>query len=590
MKRPVSIGFKIFGIAASMLGLLLVVVQVSTHRLQQVSREIESLAEYIIPITNAVAKVDVHALEQEVLFERILKHYEIEPLDPKLIATETAEFERRNIEVDEELIAAEQRAENALEHLATVTEQTKLAAVIPKLQEVEVLHQVFHDHAVEVLGLLKAGQYDQAHQLERQLADEEAILNQELETILLELEALTVAAAEAGQRRQQTVQRLSVAIALLATVLGGVGAGLVTQGLVRPVRQLTRKMQAIQQGDLNAQAQVIGGDEVATLATAFNQMARELKSKAQLEDTFGKYVDPRVVKQLLARTDSTNITGDRQVMTVFFADVEGFSERTQSLSPEDLVTLTNAYFTLMAQPIGQHLGVLDKFINTIVMGFWGPPFADAERHAELACAAALDLQTQLSKIQALIENQAHLFPESQEDGNASPLPLERGDFYLHVGIATGPLVAGNMGSARAKSYTVMGDTVNTASRLKGVSKQYGVAIALTQETQTRLGDRYATRELDLIQVIGKEEPVRVYELLGEATQIDEGIRQRQQHFAQGLAAYRQQHWDDAANYFAACSTPEQSDPPAQLYLNRIKTLRQQPPAADWDGVWRLTKK
>ncbi|MEM8640491.1 MAG: adenylate/guanylate cyclase domain-containing protein [Cyanobacteria bacterium P01_G01_bin.54] len=391
MKQQLSIGFKIFGIAASMLGLLLVVVQFSTHRLRQVSRELESLADYIIPITNAVAKVDVHALEQEVLFERILKHYEIEPLDRALIAAEIAEFEQRNQEVDAELIAAEKQAEQAIAHLATASDQDKLAAVIPKIQDAEDLHQNFHDHAVEILDLLKAGQYDAAHQLERRIAEEEANLDQELESILLELEALTVAAAQQGQSHQQTVQRLSVAIALLATVIGGVGAGLVTQSLVRPVRQLTRKMQAIQQGDLDAQAQVTSRDEVAALALAFNHMARELKAKAQLEETFGKYVDPRVVKQLLTHTGGATTTGDRQVMTVFFADVAGFSERTQHLAPEDWVTLTNDDFTRMAQPIVQQSGVLDKFINTIVMGFWGPPFADAEGHARLACAAALDL-------------------------------------------------------------------------------------------------------------------------------------------------------------------------------------------------------
>ncbi|MEO1208228.1 MAG: adenylate/guanylate cyclase domain-containing protein [Cyanobacteria bacterium J06638_20] len=576
-KRQVPIGIKIFGIATSMLGLLLIVVYVSSNRLRRVSEEIESLVDYTIPITNAVAKVDVHALEQEVLFERILKHYEIEPVDRDRILAEITEFEERNQEVQAELLAAEGMLDEASIFIADHTQRQDLAHLLAQLMAVEDAHQDFHDHAVDVLGLLETGQFAEAHRLEEELAAEEEAFNRSIEDILLELGAFTVAAAQSAQQHQQIVQQLSVAIAMIATVLGGACAWVVTFGLVRPVQQLSQSMQAVQQGNFNTLITPSSRDEVATLTTAFNHMVKELKSKATLEETFGKYVDPRVVKQLLTPAEDTTTKGDRQVMTVFFADVEGFSEHSRTLSPDDLVTVTNDYLTLMSRPVSNQFGVIDKFIDTLVMGFWGPPFADADEHANLACETALEQQAQLSRIQQLLQSQVSSSP--------SPSPLS-----LRVGIATGSLVVGNMGSATAKSYTVMGDTVNIASRLKGVTKQYGVAIALTEDTQAMLSDRYATRELDWIKVIGKEEPVRVYELLGHELTLDGIARYQQREFAKGLAAYRNQQWGEAHTHFSACITSNRPDPPAQLYLQRIETFRNHPPPSNWDGVWQMTQK
>ena len=213
------------------------------------------------------------------------------------------------------------------------------------------------------------------------------------------------------------------------------------------------------------------------------------------------------------------------------------------------------------------------------MGFFGPPFTNESDHPILACEAALAQRSQLEKIKQLI-------PISED----AAVP-DLSELCLQVGIATGELVVGNMGSNSAKSYTVMGDTVNLASRLKGVSKQYGVAIAINEGTKTALGDLYSTRELDLIQVVGKAEAVKVYELLGVTEELDRCHSTTNKHsFAKGLAAYRQQQWDEAMMHFENCSTKNKSDPPALLYIERIQQLRQQSLPADWDGVWQLTQK
>ncbi|MGD1936455.1 MAG: adenylate/guanylate cyclase domain-containing protein [Cyanophyceae cyanobacterium] len=583
-QQQISIGVKIFGIAVSMLGLLLVVVYVSSNRLRRVSEEIGDMADYIIPLTNRVAAVDIHALEQEVLFERMLKHYEIEPVDEKLIAEELAEFGDRSEEVEREFKEIDELAQKALNHISDGETREGLAELLKQLKAVEEEHGRFQGQANEIIDLLEGGEdVDKAEltRREKELAIEEAKFNEGIERILLDFEEFTVAAAQRGQSHQATVQQLSVSISVLATVIGAVFAWFVTLGLVRPVRQLTNKMGELQEGDFTVQAQTSSRDELATLAASFNHMVGELKLKAALEETFGKYVDRRVVERLL--TDATEATteGDRQVMTVGFADVVGLGKVLENLPPQQRVELANKYFTLLAAPVTEQLGTLDKFIGTTVMAFWGPPFSGEDDHGELACAAAL---AQRSRLDTITEWARSYSSQSGDQTLAVKLPK----LQLCIGLSTGSLVVGNIGSETAKSYTVMGDTVNTASRLKGVSKQYGVEIVLVDATVAMLSDRFITRELDLLQVVGKDEPVRVYELVGEAGAVERSHLERCETFATGLAAYRKQDWTQAQAAFEKCQ--EEGDPPAQLYLDRIATLKQNPPPEDWDGVWRLTRK
>ncbi|MEM1427704.1 MAG: adenylate/guanylate cyclase domain-containing protein, partial [Cyanobacteria bacterium P01_H01_bin.130] len=226
-----------------------------------------------------------------------------------------------------------------------------------------------------------------------------------------------------------------------------------------------------------------------------------------------------------------------------------------------------------ASPITERLGTLDKFINTMVMAFWGPPFAGTQNHAQLAGAATLAQRGQLMAITNRVRSRLQ---------NSAALP----PLQLCIGLATGSLVVGTIGSEMAKSYTVMGDTVNTASRLKGVSRQYGVDIVLMETTRDMLGDGFVTRELDWIQVVGKDEPVRIYELVGQVGTVEPSILERCKLFGEGLAAYRAQDWDRAIAAFRTF----QEDAPAQLYCQRIEQLRDNPPPSDWDGVWQLTKK
>ena len=575
-QRGISIGIKIFGIATSMLGLLLLVVYVSSNRLRKVNQEIAVLANYTIPITDLVAKVNVNTLEQEYHFERILKLYEIEPLNLKRIAEEKKLFEQKGDRVYEELAQAIQLVNRASNQVQISSNQQKWTQIEPMLEQIEADHQEFHQHTTAVFELLAASKLDEAHQLEAGLEAEADQFHEEIGEIFLELEQFTVRAAEAAEVHQNTVQNLSRFAATFATIFGLLSTSVVTVGLVKPLRKLTRSTQAIRQGNLDAQVEVTTTDEVGSLARSFNTMVEELRLKKKLEDTFGKYVDPRVVKSLMAKSEGANTQGERQVMTVFFSDIDGFSAIADTLTPDELVQVTNQYLTLMSAPISDYSGVIDKFIRTMIMGFWGPPFTGDTNHAQLACYAALEQIARLEQLRQLMAKAA---------GKTVQPPVN-----LHIGIATGSLVVGNMGSESAKSYTVMGDTVNTASRLKGVSKQYGTQVILAEETYQMAADAVEARELDLIQVVGKQEPVRVYELLGRKGEISRNASALRDTFEQGLRAYRQQDWEQAQQLFEQCLRINATDYPAILYLQRVQTLRKNPPAKDWDGVWHLTKK
>ena len=596
----ISIGVKIFGLATSLLGLLVLVATVSANRLRQVKDEIVVLAEYIIPITEQVALVDVHVLEQELHFERVQTLYTITPINTERIEEELTLFEERGVLVDQELAIAIEHTETALGGTGEIiwlprNTRVELEQVLPQLQQLEVEHQSFYEHALQLLSLLEQGQYQQAQQLEGKLIEEEESFSHAVNELFLELEAFTVDAAQTGQKHQQNVLFFSAGIAAIATVFGLLYAAAVSRRLVQPVRQLDQRVQQVRQGDLDTELIPTTQDEIRTLTHAFNRMVQELRHKVQLEETFGKYVDPRIIENVMSRPEGTTTEGARQVMTVFFADVEGLEDFTQSLSADQLVGMTNDYLNLMSAPISDHSGVIDKFIGTIIMGFWGPPFTSQDEQATLACEAALAQVQRLSTLRTLVDQ---YYPSPSKPSSASPkenVPTTSiqgfyPSLHLHIGIATGPLVVGNMGSATAKSYTVMGDTVNTASRLKGASKQYGVPILMTEETHQEVSDHMITREVDRIQVVGKDEPVRIFELLGQTGTLAPDAIAAYDHFHQGLLAYRQQQWDIAYDHFSHCLEGIPGDRPSQIYCDRITHFRQSPPPDDWDGVWRLTKK
>ncbi|MEE9149188.1 MAG: adenylate/guanylate cyclase domain-containing protein [Candidatus Tectomicrobia bacterium] len=576
-RRSISLGMKIFSIPISMLLLLVVVALSSYHRLSQVNHETIDLGEYLLPIGDLVTEVDVHGLEQEIHFVRILKLYEVTPPHDEQLAGEFERFAQHGAQVDEKLEKALALSRQGMNNALEKADREEFVLLEPMLDRIEREHQDFHDHALQVIALLEAGKKQAAYRLEQDLEAEKDHFDREIEALRLQLQTFNTNAARASRDHQRGVLRTNVAVTVIAIVIGIVCAWLFTAGVMQPVRQLMRAMREVGRGNLAVQVQTISRDEIGLLAGSFRHMVDELLLKEKIKDTFGKYVDPRVVESLIHQPQGVQTGGDKRVMTVMFADIDAHDAVVEKLTPDAIVRLTNRYLGLMSEPVSTHRGVIDKFIDTMVMAFWGPPFTSAAEHAILACCAALDQIAKLADIHALCASYT-----------GSDVDVAQVD--LRIGILTGALVVGNMGSEQSKSYTVLGDTVNIASRLQGASKQYGTRTMMTEDTQKMVGEMLESREIDVIQVLGKEEPVRVFELLGRQGDIDPPTVALRDTFAQGLQAYRSQAWEQALVHFQTCLSIKASDGPAAVYLSRVRALQQHPPGDDWDGVWRLTKK
>ncbi|NET49337.1 MAG: HAMP domain-containing protein [Merismopedia sp. SIO2A8] len=580
-----SIGTKIFGVATSMLALLLGVTYINHRNISLVNNELIDLSQYLTPLTEDVAQINVHALEQEIHYERVLRLLTRDDSDPALIASELAQFEERGQLVDQELEEAIALAQAGIKNATQPQDVLEFARVEPLLEVLEVDHQTFHEQSIEILDLIQAGDLETAEILEAQLEDFEDRFDQRIQAVLFELGAVTEASAHSAEHHEQQAIRASWLLAAIATGVGLTFASLVTLGLVQPIRRLVDSATEVDQGNLQVQVPVTSGDEVGLLSKSFNTMVADIQAKEQLKATFGQYVDPRIVDQLisqpgengasaLATTGGTHTT-QRQPMTVFFSDIAGFSSISEMLTPSGLVTLINQYLTLASEPIVFNNGVIKQFIGDAVSAFWGEPFVAADEHAKLACYAALEQQGQLMKLRRIL-------PDIM--GIRKGLP----EVKIRIGLATGELVASNIGSETSKSYTVLGPAVHIAEFLETTNKRYGTTILMMAGTQKAAGDGFETREIDTLYLPGHDRPTAIYELLdtvGNLTEQQETLRDR---FQQGLTHYRQQEWDLAQTYFEACGAIAPNDGPTHVFLERVAYLRAHPPEPDWDGIWPET--
>lgn len=584
--RRLSLWQKIFGFTAALLGLMLLVAGISfatsLYEIRLVRGRVDNLSARIIPLLNKVANMDTHALQQEIHYERIVRLYETPGNQRAAIAKETELFEALNEQMDEEVRAAEQILEGALadgDNLQ-VEEAIRFSRLQPALREIEVQHQEYHEHALGIIGKLRTGVNGELRGLEERLEEEEADLDERLEAVLVELEQFSQHQSDmiaAGEQRLFIVFLQNLAWTLLAFIAGAVVSGFVTKRIVRPVRELTDRTEELARGNLDVQVDVTSEDEVGRLEVAFNHMAEELRQKERIKDTFGKYLDPRIVESLIDDEDRMGFDGERRVMTVFFSDVQKFSTIAESLTPAGLVNLMNRYFSKVSEPIADENGVIDKYIGDAVMAFWGPPFTSEEDHARRACRATL------KQFAALRELNASL-PEAM--GVRSGLPHVR----IRVGLATGELLAGNIGSDRSRSFTVMGDTVNIAARLESANKQYGTRILMSEATREMIGDEFEVREIDNIIVVGKSEPVRIFQLLAEHGALEPEAGELRDAYEAALAAYREQDWSKAENHLKDCLKIRDNDGPSQVLVKRVAHFKQLPPPAAWNGVWAMKGK
>ena len=292
----------------------------------------------------------------------------------------------------------------------------------------------------------------------------------------------------------------------------------------------------------------------------------EQKDRKFIEGAFGHYVNKDVVRQIIKDPKMLELGGAKRNISVFFSDIADFTTISEKMEPVELVKFLNEYLQNMTEVILDKQGTLDKYEGDSIMAFWNAPIAQ-HNHALHTCMAAIENQSRL----------AELRKKWAKEGKP--------EMRIRIGINTGDAVVGNMGSENRFDYTAMGDNVNLASRLEGINKQYGTEIIISEFTYEQVKDNLICRELDLIRVKGKNEPVRIYELIAEKSKIEnrksKELLDKIKSFQGALGVYRQK------NFLAAKQTFEniKNDKPSEVFAKRCDEFIKNPPSEGWDGVW-----
>ncbi len=296
------------------------------------------------------------------------------------------------------------------------------------------------------------------------------------------------------------------------------------------------------------------------------------KEKKVIRGAFAHYVPEKIVQQIIANPDKLSLGGEERIVSVLFSDVASFTTISEELSPRNLVHLLNEYLTEMSEVIHKFNGVIDKFEGDAIMAEFGVPVAYPD-HAKAACNSAIEMQEKLRNMRT------HWIKEGKPALTA------------RIGINTGEVIVGNMGSRHLFDYTVMGDHVNLGARLEGANKGYGSKIMISEFTHNELDDEFFTRPLDFIRVKGKTKPVEVFELLGnKQTPFKDTYLEMIENYRKGYLAYRRRDWDEAIQIFEKCKDLEPKDQPSKMYFERCVEFKYNSPSEDWDGVIELKEK
>ncbi len=291
----------------------------------------------------------------------------------------------------------------------------------------------------------------------------------------------------------------------------------------------------------------------------------ETRSRSQMDSLFGQYVPPDLVKEMSRDPEHYSLASEKLELSVLFSDIRGFTSISEGLDAAELSELMNHYLTPMTRVVHESKGTIDKYIGDAIMAFWGAPLKD-QAHAARAVGAGLAMLQALEKLNADFKKRN--WPE----------------LHIGIGINTGPMSVGNMGSQFRRAYTVLGDAVNLGSRLESLTKAYGVAF-IVSETTAQHAPEFFYRELDRVRVKGKAEPVTMYEPLGLRSHMDVKVVEDTKLFHNALRLYRQKDWDEAEKVLRELLSVHPHTYLYELYLERIAEFRKDPPPADWDGVF-----
>ena len=604
--------FKIFSTTLLVFLIMTASAVFSMLKIAEINEQLHLISKVYNPLRNLASEIEIIFLEENIEIERIEKiELEIKELkrernqlnnnkikediineneepkpeiSDKFIETELRDlnaellsdielYENYFNHVSDLVKSVETELEKAQELTKNVDEKIALAALKATVIAIEFQHENFHERSIGLISnqdILSKNRLT----LEAQLADDADKLIVQLDKLR---EDITVFSDNAIERAAE-LEALALKSAIIATIAAGlisiILSSIVILGLLRPMKALSAGVKRIEEGDLEIELIQHSRDEVGSLTKSFNSMAAGLRSTQQIKDTFGQYVDPRIVSTLLGNGIEAE-NGRKEIASVYFSDIVGFSGLSEKFTPSGIVKVLNSYFDLMSGSVSDRDGVIDKYIGDAIMAFWAQPFCEQEECADNAVEAAVQ------NIKKLQEFQREL-PELTGLRQGAPQLDQR------IGLATGEAVIGSIGSKNSKNYTIIGDTVNLAARLEAANKVYGTELLVCERT-AQSTKKYEFRLIDKIKVYGKTEPNSIYTIINNDEFTTNEMTEIRDISQAAFAAYSSANFDEAVKAYQNILTIYPTDTIAKIFLSRIEILKNKNANEGWDGVWQIDK-
>jgi adenylate cyclase len=573
-----SIRRKIFGIAMGLVVLMVATSVLSMVMASKVGHLLDELNNKYIPAYGHLARANIRSLERSLVLRRMAMAKMQNHPDEASYTERLQIYQQSENKIEEEADAARKLIASIIADVSTPSDDVALTRIDTNIDNaVNDLNRHLNQESAQLLSQLESKDFDEARRTLARTDEVRDEFNRKLDQIRAEMLGQVNASASVVLRNQRHAILITIVVTALAAALGLLFAILVSGGITRPVRLLLQSTREVEAGRLDRSIEVITADEIGQLSAAFNRMVEQLRHKERIRETFGRYIDPRVVEGLINQPKLAAAEGQRRVMTIMFCDMKGFTTLSEGMTPQGLVKVMNRYLSTMSEPIHRHGGVIDKYIGDAIMAYWGPPFVEEADESQFACLAATEM---IKRIGTLREEVTELL-------GVRVLPTE---CDVRIGVATGEALVGSIGSEIMMNYTVMGDTVNLAARLEAANKLYGTRSLIAEATVAKTDNAIQFREIDRLMVAGQTQPQAVFELLGRKDELTAKQDLLRTRYADGLLAYRAQRWDEARAAFHAVLEAVPTDGPSATLLSRIDHLQQHAPGADWDGSWRLENK
>jgi len=559
---------------------MVIVSALSTVMTRKVAHQLDELTTKYVEANNHMARMQAESLERSLELRRMVIAKMQSPSDEATFAERKQRYDAASTAIGQEASAIHVLLNAIIDDLSTESDNAALGRIDGRIDDIskDVLRYLDEEHA-RLFPLLETKTQDFA-EIRRILSRVDTLrdeLHQRIDSIRADMISQVRADAEVTTRDQRRTIAISAVLTGLAAILGLTFSTFVSSGITRPVRRLLDGTRAVEAGKLDGSIDITTQDEIGQLTAAFNAMVARLRRNERMRETFGRYIDPRVVETLVDHPVLAATDGQRRVMTVLFCDMKGFTSLSEGMTPQGLVKVMNHFLTAMSEQVRINHGVIDKYIGDAVMAYWGPPFTESGEGARLASAAAIGM---LGRTAALRTELPELLGVRGAGSECD----------VRIGIATGEVLVGSIGSEFMMSYTVMGDAVNLASRLVGANKVYGTRCLISDAARAAAGDAIETREVDRLVLAGQTHSEAVFEIIAAGGGLKPQQSVLRERYSEGLAAYRARRWDDACRAFRAALEAAPGDEPSKILIRRMEDFGVNPPPGDWDGAWHFDHK